>query len=187
MLSLHVDDTLRLTLAEPRHAEQVTELIVRNQDRLARWLPWARQPATVDTTRGYIRSNLTAFAAGTAAYLLIEHDPDGIVGACGIRLDPAQRTGDLGYWLDAQAEGKGIVTRCVAALTRAGFEQYGLRRIEIRAVVGNERSRRVAQRCGYEFEGVLRAALNVGDHNEDMALYAAVAVTGTASGPAPRS
>ena len=45
MFSLIVDDELSLVLAEDRHAGVMTELIARNQQRLARWEPWAEQPA----------------------------------------------------------------------------------------------------------------------------------------------
>ena len=42
MFQLRVDDEVALVLAEERHAQAMTDLIVRNQDRLARWEPWAR-------------------------------------------------------------------------------------------------------------------------------------------------
>ena len=48
MFQLAVDADIVLVLAEERHAEVMNELIVRNQARLARWEPWAEQPATLD-------------------------------------------------------------------------------------------------------------------------------------------
>ena len=61
MFQLAVDDDIALVLAEERHAQVMTDLIVRNQARLARWEPWAEQPATVDGTRAYIRAALEDF------------------------------------------------------------------------------------------------------------------------------
>src|SRR3989442_2234850 len=58
MFQLLVDDDIALVLAEERHAPAMTELILRNQNRLARWEPWAEQPATVDATRAYILAAL---------------------------------------------------------------------------------------------------------------------------------
>ncbi|MDR7273658.1 GNAT family N-acetyltransferase [Catenuloplanes atrovinosus] len=173
MFSLTVDDGLRLTLAEERHAEPITELMARNRERLARWQPWAMYRPTVESTRSYIRGGLSRFAEGRELYLMIEHE--GVpVGACGMRRDPQTLIADVGYWLDAAAEGKGLVTRSVTALTGAAFTVYGMRRVEIRTMVANHRARAVAERCGYEFEGVLRRAMRWADRNEDVALYGAV-------------
>lgn len=173
MFSLIVDDGLRLTLAEERHAEPITELMARNQARLALWQPWAAYRPSVESTRSYIRGGLARFAEGRELYLMIEHE--GVpVGACGMRRDPQTLIADLGYWLDAGSEGKGLITRAVTALTSAAFDAYGMRRAEIRTMVTNRRARAVAERCGYEFEGVLRQAMRFSDRSEDVALYAAV-------------
>ncbi|MDP9796758.1 ribosomal-protein-serine acetyltransferase [Catenuloplanes nepalensis] len=173
MFSLDLGDGLRLTLAEERHAEPITDLMARNQARLALWQPWAAYRPTVESTRSYIRGGLDRFAEGRELYLMIEHV--GVpVGACGMRRDPQTLIADVGYWLDAGAEGKGLVTRAVTALTEAAFTAYGMRRVEIRTMVGNKRARAVAERCGYEFEGVLRRAMRFADRNEDVALYSAV-------------
>ncbi|WP_033342449.1 GNAT family N-acetyltransferase [Catenuloplanes japonicus] len=173
MFALTVDDDLRLTLAEPHHAEPITALMLRNQDRLARWQPWAAYRPSVESTRSYIRGCLDRFAEGRETYLMIEHD--GVpVGACGMRRDAQTLIADIGYWLDADAEGKGLVTRAVTALTDAAFDSYGMRRAEIRTMVTNKRARAVAERCGYDFEGVLRRAMRFPDRNEDVALYGIV-------------
>ena len=52
MFQLAVDDDIALVLAEERHALAMTNLIVRNQERLARWEPWAEQPATLEWAGG---------------------------------------------------------------------------------------------------------------------------------------
>jgi len=48
------------------------------------------------------------------------------------------------------------VTESVKALTRIGFDQLGANRIEIRFDSRNERSRRIAARCGYQLEAKLK-------------------------------
>jgi ribosomal-protein-serine acetyltransferase len=173
MFALTLDDGLRLVLAEPHHAEPIAGLMLRNQERLALWQPWAAYRPSVESTRSYIRGCLDRFAEGRELYLMIEHQ--GVpVGACGMRRDPQTLTADIGYWLDAAAEGKGLVTRAVTALTGAAFDVYGMRRVEIRTMVTNKRARAVAERCGYDLEGVMRRAMRFPDRNEDVALYAMV-------------
>ncbi|WP_367948702.1 GNAT family N-acetyltransferase [Rathayibacter sp. VKM Ac-2857] len=80
------------------------------------------------------------------------------------------QTAELGYWIDAAAEGRGAVTRaCVALLTEV--PRRGIRRVEIRTAVENARSSRVAERLGFTCEGVLASALPLGDERLDVAVY----------------
>ena len=79
MFSLRVDDEITLVLAEERHARVMTDLIVRNQARLARWEPWAEQPATLEGTRAYIRAALDDFVRGRQISTIIAVD-GGTVG-----------------------------------------------------------------------------------------------------------
>src|ERR687884_740740 len=106
MFQLDVDDDLALVLAEERHAQAMTDLIVRNQARLARWEPWAEQPATLESTRAYIRSALEDFVRGRQISTIIALERGRrFVGRCGLRINPFAASGDIGYWLDADAEG----------------------------------------------------------------------------------
>ena len=91
--------------------------------------------------------------------------------AVGARIDTYAGTADLGYWIDAAHEGRGAVTRAVAALTEQLFADYGVSRVEIRASVRNQRSRALAERLEFVHEGTLRAALPVGSQRHDVALY----------------
>ena len=47
------------------------------------------------------------------------------------------------------------------------FRRVGLRRVQWRAEVGDEASRRVAEKAGYEMEGLLRQRLAVGGRRCD--------------------
>ena len=51
------------------------------------------------------------------------------------------------------------------------FDELGLSRIELRTSVANTRSRALAERLGFGFEGVLRAALQFAHRADDVALY----------------
>src|SRR6266566_7842348 len=116
MFQLAVDDDIVLILAEERHAEVMTDLIVRNQARLARWEPWAEQPATLDGTRAYIRAALEDFVRGSQISTIIALDGGRhFIGRCGMRINPHANSGDVGYWIDAEYEGRGITRRATHA------------------------------------------------------------------------
>ena len=97
------------------------------------------------------------------------------MGALGLRVERAQRAGELGYWLSERAQGAGVMTRCVRSLTAAALGELGLHRVVIRAATGNARSRAVPERLGFDHEGTLRDAEWLHDHFVDLEVYAHLA------------
>jgi ribosomal-protein-serine acetyltransferase len=176
MFRLPVDDEITLVLAEERHARVVTDLILRNQARLARWEPWAEQPQTVDSTRAYIRASLEDFVRGRQISTIIALDSGRtFVGRCGLRINPYAASADVGYWVDGEHEGRGIVSRATRALVSSGFDELGLAKVDLRTSIDNRRSRAVAERLGFTLEGVLPGALRFARRTDDVALYSVTA------------
>src|ERR1700682_3857259 len=128
MFQLLVDDDISLVLAEERHSQAMTELIVRNQDRLARWEPWAEQSATLEGTRAYIRAALEDFLRGRQISTIIALDGGRhFIGRCGMRINPYAASGDVGYWIDAEYEGRGITSRSARTLISSVFAELDLK------------------------------------------------------------
>lgn len=174
MFVLPVDGEIDLVLAEERHADDVARLIARNQRRLARWEPWAEQPATTGALRSFIRGCLEGFAAGTQVQTYIRVGGR-LVGSCGLRISVATRTGEVGYWLDGEHEGRGIASRAARALVSEGFHERDLVRVELRTAVDNARSRALAERLGFVHEATQRGAQVFSNRRADMTLYAVLA------------
>jgi len=65
---------------------------------------------------------------------------------------------ELGYWSHPDARGRGVTTEAVDLALRYVFSPaLGLRRMTVRAAVGNTASRRVVERAGMRLVGVCRA------------------------------
>ena len=64
---------------------------------------------------------------------------------------------EVGYWIRTSAAGNGYVTEGVHALVACAFEHLGAQRVGLVTGEENIPSRKVAQRCGFELEGVLRS------------------------------
>ena len=64
-----------------------------------------------------------------------------------------------------------MMTRAVRAVVEHAVSVWKLNRIEIRAAVGNVRSRAIPQRLGFHEEGTLREAERVGDAYLDIVVY----------------
>ncbi|MFA6908310.1 MAG: GNAT family protein [Patescibacteria group bacterium] len=60
----------------------------------------------------------------------------------------------LGYWLAKEFRNKGIMQEAVGAITRFGFAQLKLQRIEATVDITNKASRRVLEKNGFKVEGV---------------------------------
>jgi len=63
---------------------------------------------------------------------------------------------EVGYFVDADHEGRGFVTEAVLGVRGWLFEHLGARRLVLRCEDTNLRSARVAERCGFRQEGHLR-------------------------------
>jgi ribosomal-protein-serine acetyltransferase len=155
-------------------AEELYLLIDANRARLERWMAWA-EGETRERTLEFIRATRKQNAkdGGFQAAIVDENRIVGVAGFHGV--DWPNRAASLGYWLAAAEEGRGTMTHAVRALVDHGFGQLGLNRVEIRADVENVRSRALAERLGFVYEGTLRQALRLADGFHDDAVYAILA------------
>jgi ribosomal-protein-serine acetyltransferase len=166
---------VELRLLEERHADDLFATIDRNRERLRRWFPWVDRTLTPEDSRLFIRTGLDQYAAQLGLHLGIWTDGRLMGGIGAQRIDWANRATPLGYWLDAKAEGKGIVTQSCAALIDHFFGELLLHRIEIRCGVANTRSCAVPSRLGFTREGVLRDAEWLNDHYHDLVVWSMLA------------
>lgn len=65
----------------------------------------------------------------------------------------------VGYWLSPTARGRGVASRAVRLVAGWAFETLELARLEITCGPDNRGSQRVAERCGFQREGLLRSHL----------------------------
>ncbi|HWG09441.1 MAG TPA: GNAT family protein [Solirubrobacteraceae bacterium] len=163
-----------LRALEEDDAQELHALIERNRSRLARWIHWARGQTPQDTHAFIGRARrMEQEGSGLSRGVLCCGRLAGVVG---ITVDRANRSAAIGYWLDEASEGRGVMTAAVAALADDGFDRWRLRRVEIRADVENVASRAVAERLGFELEGIARQAYHVGDERySDDAVYSMLA------------
>lgn len=87
----------------------------------------------------------------------------------------AFQSATIGYWIDRAQAGNGYVAEGVAVLTRFGFEQLHLHRLEICIVPRNANSRRVMEKLRYRCEGLAERFLEINGVWEDHLRYAITA------------
>lgn len=82
-----------------------------------------------------------------------------LVAALGIHVRGTDEY-EIGYWATKEHRGNGYMTEAVRAVAHWAFTELGAVRLEWRAEVGNTGSRAVAEKAGFQFEGLLRAAIH---------------------------
>jgi RimJ/RimL family protein N-acetyltransferase len=93
-----------------------------------------------------------------------------LVGACDLALSGA-RSGDIGYMLAPRHWGHGYGTELACALVEFGFGQLGLRRLAAVVAVENDRSRRVLEKAGFVWDGLMRRHLRTPGATRDCHRY----------------
>ena len=140
-------------------AEALFAAIDAARPHLSPWMDWVDRHQNVDDTRDYITRTLLEFTRRESLSLGIfdRASQQRVLGSSGYHnIDWSVPTVEIGYWIVPDAEGQGYVTEAVGLLTDFALAEFGANRIAIHCDPRNERSRRVAERLGYQFEGRLR-------------------------------
>ena len=171
MFRLEVRPGLELRQFELSDAETVFAVADRNRARLREWLPWVDRTPSANEVREFIEGAIQQWEEGLGPNTAIWLDGQ-IIGAMGShRYDMPNRYCEVGYWIDGAHSGKGIVTRCTAALVDWLFTEEQMHRVVIRCGTGNHRSCAVPERLGFTREGVLREAERVNDRWVDLVVW----------------
>jgi len=85
--------------------------------------------------------------------------------------DREARTAELGYAVVPAARGRGVATAALRRLSDWALDELGAERLELFISPANEASKRVAERCGYTLEGVLRSRYFKQGRREDTELW----------------
>jgi ribosomal-protein-serine acetyltransferase len=173
--SYKVDDEIKLVVPQGFYAEDLFPVIMENYEHLHKWVPWLPDGYNIESTRNAYEESYVAAKESRNLWLLIKYK-NKFVGGTGLnKFDFANRTTEIGYWLSAEYEGKGIVTRSCKALIEYAFEDLGFNRIEIKCATENTKSRAIPEKLGFTEEGVLREAEWLYDHFIDWAVYSLLA------------
>jgi ribosomal-protein-serine acetyltransferase len=172
-------DGLLLRPYRPEDRRALVAAVRESIESVGRWLPWCHADYGDAEAEAWIthcaegwRSGehfaFAAFDAGTAQFL----------GAAGLNQRNREHNFmNLGYWVRTSQQGNGVAVRAVRLVSRFGFEQVGLTRIEIVTALDNRASRRVAEKSGAALEGIARNRLVDRGNPIDAALYALVPPT----------
>lgn len=149
-------DELTIRCYRPSDTQPLRDALAASKQHLLPWMQWAAdEPQTLDEKLDLIRKFRGQFDLGGDPVYGIFLD-DVVVGGIGMhaRIGPGAR--EIGYWVHVDHVRRGIATRAAAAVTRVGFDLFGLSRMEIHCEPENVASAAIPARLGYELEATLR-------------------------------
>ena len=172
---LKVDDEIEIRMLEESDAETVFAVVDRNREHLREWLIWVDRTDSSEVTRQYILDsrhryeNKEALSAG----IWLNDELAGAIGVVGYHWH--NKMMEIGYWLSADWQGKGIMTRAVRAMIDDAFGNLGMNRIEIHCASENTRSRAIPKRLGFTQDGVMRQSGVLNGRFVDKVIYSMLA------------
>jgi RimJ/RimL family protein N-acetyltransferase len=146
---------VRLERLDERWLDQVADLVADPDVRRFTRIP---EPPP----DGFARTWIDAYEAGQrngtrAGFAAIEGDGRFVGLGLAPEIDSEAGELELGYIVARDARGRGVATEILRLLTRWAFAEAEAQRVYLIIDVKNSASARVAERCGYRFEGIMRS------------------------------
>lgn len=117
------------------------------------------QPFGSDDAVRWLARYLGGWRDGTSAGFAVTDERDrSFAGFCAlVHIDAEGEQAEIGYITKAAARGRGVAVRAVKLVSAWAFETLGLKRLELRVDDHNPASMKVAERAGFEWEGLMRS------------------------------
>jgi RimJ/RimL family protein N-acetyltransferase len=143
-------ETQRLILRAPQLGDAKAIAALANDRRVAENTARIPHPYRLADAESFI---LGADKAQERAFLITLAD-DTVIGSCGITSDAANDAPAIGYWIGVPHWGHGYATEAVRALIDHAFTDLELQVLTANARVTNPASRRIIEKCGFQWTGV---------------------------------
>ena len=146
--STPVLETKRLAMRAPRLEDAKSVAALANDRRIAENTARIPHPYQMTDAEGFVgKPN----KPGEAVFMITLHD-DTIVGVCSVGFH--DETPELGYWMGVPYWGNGYATEALHALVDYAFTDLNHDALQAGARVTNPASRRVLEKCGFQWTGV---------------------------------
>jgi len=148
------------SLRLPSVRDAASQIIAFQDPESVRWTGVPLEYGEAEAMAGYTAA-VREWTLGDAALFTVADENDDYVGTTNLGLYLTRQlpdTAEVGYTISPSARGNGYATAALATISEWGFTALGLRRIVWRAQVGNDASRRVAEKAGFAYEGIQRGA-----------------------------
>ncbi|WP_282204088.1 GNAT family N-acetyltransferase [Kitasatospora fiedleri] len=164
-------------LLRPFTAEDVNDTRAACSDELTRrWLPLP-DPYTTEHAASWCTdvSHRLRTSGDGIHFAVTDGDSGQLLGTVGLKkTDWPARVSEVGYWTAPWARGRGVTVEATRALGEWLLGEQGFQRLQLFAATGNTASQRVAEKAGFQKEGVLRNAGYIHTGRVDLYVFSLV-------------
>ncbi|MHB8059889.1 MAG: GNAT family N-acetyltransferase [Gaiellaceae bacterium] len=155
----------------PWRATDLEDIVEICQD--AEIVRWTRVPSPygeADARKALADTSRAAADETSFGFAVVGAGEATVLGSIDVRIVDAG-VGDIGYLVRDTARRRGVGAAALKLVSRWSLDALGLARLQITIRPTNVASLRLAEACGYRFEGVLRSYLEIKGERVDAAVY----------------
>lgn len=167
MKRITVSPEISLQPVDLEHTNPLFWLIEKNREHLSRWIDIVNRINEIEDAAKYIKA--LNKSGEYSALIFFAEEPVGYIGFK--RTDKLNKSSEIGYWIDEDYEGKGIVLHSCRTLIDYGINEKNLHRVVIKCATENLRSISIPQKLGFLLEGIERQSELIGGIYYDMQVF----------------
>ena len=152
-------DNYTLRLICPDDSEQFLELISSNRKRISEYFPKTAKSVydKVSATEYVKAKNIAANEKDHFCFVIEDTHENKLSGVIFLKsFDWTIPKCELGYFIDKDKEGQGIISKAISEIIKFCFDNFKLNKLFLRTALVNLGSKRVAEKNGFIVEGILR-------------------------------
>lgn len=147
-------ETERLVLRAPRFEDVPAVAELANNRKIAEMTANLPYPYRHSDAHAFVETLGHAADGTTFAIFLKQEGALAFVGMCGYGQRAGEQAPEIGYWIGEPHWGRGIATEAARAVIDYAFSETSITQLLGSARVVNPRSRRILEKCGFQWSGV---------------------------------
>lgn len=169
---IKVDTDIELNQLKQSDSVEIFKTIDSQRAYLGKWLPFVEFTKELLDTEKYVESVVNA-PEEKFEYVFAIRKQNKFIGLIGYKdTDRLNKKTEIGYWLSANHQKQGIITKSVDKLCDFAFNKQGINRIQIKCAVENKSSINIPKKLGFKYEGIERSGeLLTGNIFIDLKVY----------------
>jgi ribosomal-protein-serine acetyltransferase len=166
-----VKDNLKIQSWLKSDTQELFDLVDANREMLQQWLIWVPLTKSKTDIEEFIDKSQKEYSKKNGMQMGL-WDQENLIGTIGLNnIDLVNNKASIGYWLSSDYQGKGAMAKAVKSLMAYGFDTLNLNKIELKIAKKNSKSKSIAERLGFQKEGLLRQDEYLNNEYYDYIIY----------------
>lgn len=158
---------MKVRVIEAKDAKILCDLIEKNRIRLKPFFPTTiRTIYNLESAKRFVKLKIDEAYHQELYYFLVFDDSNTLAGNVTAKnFDWTVKKCELSYFVDIDFEGKGLISKALEYVIHHCFQTLGIEKTYLRIASENERSKKIANKMGFEWEGTHKRDFKTGNGN----------------------